>query len=42
MGTSFLTYNENSKLWIIDEVKDYYAFIKEFIEGNGIVNSELK
>ncbi|MFI8494925.1 hypothetical protein ACIGC1_18780 [Peribacillus butanolivorans] len=38
----FLTFNENSKLLIIDEVKDYYAFNKEFIEGNGVVKSEFK
>lgn len=37
-----LTYNEKSKQWIIDEVKDYYSLNDEFMKGNDVVKSDFK
>ncbi|MDM5213814.1 hypothetical protein QUF94_20660 [Peribacillus sp. NJ4] len=37
-----LTYNETSKQWIIDEVKDYYSYNDEFMKGKDVVKSDFK
>nr|WP_252430860.1 hypothetical protein [Peribacillus butanolivorans] len=37
-----LTYNEKSKQWIIDDVKDYYSYNDEFMKGNDVVKSDFK